>query len=272
MLGKDEIVKRKAAAWEVMRNCTLCPRACGVDRTAGELGYCRVGAKSRCFREVVLDWEDSGISPLTHVYFAGCNLRCASCTVMEWNVQPDSASETDVARLCEKMLRKKRRHAGMLNVLGGEPAVSIYGALEVIEGMMEGMVVAWHTNMYYGPRIRELLDGVVDVYLVDFKCGNADCAQKMVDAADYVDVVAENIMAAAKDTSVIVRHKIVPGHVRCCTKPILERIGEIPGVKINLRYNPVPQVVAEVMEGYVSQEEIELAQEYARKFKISLIE
>jgi putative pyruvate formate lyase activating enzyme len=248
MFGKDEIARRKEAAWEAMRNCTLCPRACGVDRTMGELGYCRVGAKSRCFREVVLDWEDSGISPLTHVYFAGCNLRCASCTVMEWNIEPDSASETDVARLCEKMLRKKRKHAGMLNILGGEPSVSIYGAMEVLAGMVEGMVVAWHTNMYYGPRIRELLDGLVDVYLADFKCGNSTCAKEMVDAADYVEVVAENVACAAKKTSVI------------------------PEVKLNLRYNPVPQVVEEVIEGYVSQEEVELAREYAASFGVSLIE
>jgi hypothetical protein len=53
---------------------------------------------------------------------------------------------------------------------------------------------------------------------------------------------------------------------------MMDRIGEIPGVKLNLRYNPVPQVVEEVLEGYVSQEEVEMAKGYAEKFKVSLIE
>jgi len=265
--------KRKADAWAAMKSCCLCPRACGVDRTAGELGYCRVGAKSRCFREVVCDWEDSGISPLTHVYFAGCNLRCSSCTVMEWNLEPDSAAETNIARLCEKMLRRRyRRHAGMINILGGEPAVSIYGALEVLGAMVEGMVVAWHSNMYYNQAVRQLLDGLVDVYLADFKCGNADCARQMVDAEDYVEVVSDNIAYTAESTPVIVCHKIVPGHVRCCTKAILQRVAGIEGVRFNMRYNPVPQVAEEVLEGYVTQEEADLARDYARKYNVQLIE
>jgi putative pyruvate formate lyase activating enzyme len=251
----------------------LCPRKCGVDRTAGQVGYCRVGARSRCFREEVCDWDDSGISPLTRVYFAGCNLRCNTCTVMEWNLEPDAAHEIDIARLCEKLLRRRhRRHVGMLNILGGEPAVSIYGALEVLAHMIEGMVVAWHSNMYYSPIVREFLAGLVDVYLADFKCGNALCAAKMVDAVDYFDIVAENIAWAGAEAPVIVRHKMVPGHVRCCTRPILDRVSAMKGVKFNLYYNPVPEVAEEALEGYVTQEEVELAREYARKFGVSLIE
>jgi putative pyruvate formate lyase activating enzyme len=272
LVGKEEIAKRRELAWEAMRCCRLCPRECGIDRTAGVLGYCRVGAKSRCFRETAINWEDSGISPNHHIYLAGCNLRCASCTVMEWNIEPDSVHETDVDALCEKMLRKKRKRAGMLNILGGEPSVSLYGALEVLAAMAEGTMVVWHSNMYYGQTVRELLKGIVDVYISDVKCGNAECSSAMVDAKDYFEVVSANIAQAAKDAQVMVRHRITPGHVRCCTRPILERIGAIPGVMFNMRYNPVPQVAEEVLQGYVTGEEVELAREYAAGFNVTLIE
>lgn len=272
MLGKAEIARRKGLAWEAMKDCRLCPRACGVDRTRGQVGYCRVGAKSRCFREAAFNWEDSGIAPTHHVYFAGCNLRCTSCTVMEWNIEPDSAHEMDLDALCEKMLKKKRKRTGTLNILGGEPAVSIYGAMEMLAAMAEGTMLVWHSNMYFGPAVRELLDGLVDVYLADFKCGNSYCANKMVSAVDYVDVVAENIKWAAAGSQVIVRHKLVPGHVDCCTRPIMERVGAIKDATLSLRYNPVPQVIEEVMEGYVTEEEVKRARAYAQRFGVNLIE
>jgi putative pyruvate formate lyase activating enzyme len=272
MLNKDEIVRRKEIAWEAMKSCRLCPRACGVNRTAGELGYCRVAAKSRCFRETAFNWEESSLAPTHHVYFAGCNLRCIACTVMEWNMEPDSVHEMDVDELCEKMLRKKHKQVGTLNILGGEPAVSLYGAFEVLSAMPEDTLLVWHSNMYFGEKVRELLDGMVAVYLADFKCGNAVCAQAMVSAADYVQVVEENVRWAAGSSQVIVRHKMVPGHVECCTKPIMEKVGAMKGVALSLRYNPVPQVVEEVREGFVTEDEVKAARGYARRFGVKLIE
>jgi putative pyruvate formate lyase activating enzyme len=272
MLGKGEIARRREIAWQAMKDCRLCPRECGVNRTVGELGYCRVGAKSRCFREAAFNWEDSRIAPTHHVYFAGCNLRCTSCTVMEWNIEPDSVHEMDVDTLCEKMLKRKHKRVGMLNILGGEPAVNLYGALEMLEAVADGTMLVWHSNMYFGHVVRELLDGLVDVYLADFKCGNSYCADTMVSASDYVDVVEDNIKWAAGRSQVIVRHKIVPGHVNCCTKPMLQKVGAIKGVAVSLRYNPVPQVVSEVLEGDVTPSEVETARGYAEQFRVTLIE
>jgi putative pyruvate formate lyase activating enzyme len=270
--AREEITSRMESAWEAMRACVLCPRRCGIDRTAGQKGFCALGAKSRCFREMVYDREETGLNPSHQVYFAGCNLKCGFCSVMEWNEYPQGANETDIKALGEVVRRRQKEGAKTLNLLGGEPAVSMYGALELLAQTGEETVVVWNSNMYYGPKVAELLDGLVDVWLADFKCGNEQCAGGVLGADDYVAVVKVNIEEASKRGQVIVRHVVMPGHVECCTKPIMEWLGKLGNVKVSLKFDYVPPVEeCGSPMGYLGEKDARKAMEFARQAKVSLV-
>ena len=128
-----------------------------------------------------------------------------------------------------------------MNLLGGEPAVSVHGILELLAGVDVRTTVVWNSNMYYGDAVAGALQGLVDVYLADLKCGSLACAERLLGATDYIEVVRANILEARKVGDVIVRHLILPGHLDCCLRPTLEWIAkQAPDVKVSLRGDYVP--------------------------------
>ncbi len=213
------------------------------------------------------------MNPSHHIYFAGCNLRCEFCTVSEWNEQPDAAEETDIVALRDKITERIRQGARTLNLLGGEPAVNIYGILELLSRVECETTVVWNSNMYYNDIIDELTAGLVDVYLADLKVGNSRCAEAMLGAADYLEVTKKNILKASSRGRVIVRHVILPGHTKCCLEPILHWLAEeARSVEVSLRgdYFPPAEAVAAPLT-YLSQNEFEKALKLAGKFQLNLV-
>jgi putative pyruvate formate lyase activating enzyme len=86
-----------------------------------------------------------------------------------------------------------------------------------------------------------VLDGTMDIYLTDFKFGNDACALRLCDAPGYLRVVTRNHLMAASQGEVIVRHLVLPGHLECCTFPILDWLAEqMPSTPINVmgQYHP----------------------------------
>jgi putative pyruvate formate lyase activating enzyme len=264
---------RAEIAREALRNCRLCPRNCGVDRTAGETGYCGLDEKLRCFRELLFDGEESDLNPSYHICFTGCNLRCEFCTVAEWNEQPLAAADVDYDNLKDKITEKTRQGARTLNLLGGEPAVNIYGILELLSQVECKTTVVWNSNMYYYDIVDELTAGLADVYLADLKVGNTHCAGTLLGADDYLNVVKRNIVKAGAHGRVIVRHIILPGHAECCLKPILLWLAqELPGVEVSLRDNYFPPANPMVSPaGYLGKDEFQNAMQLAGQLRLNLV-
>jgi putative pyruvate formate lyase activating enzyme len=121
-------------------------------------------------------------------------------------------------------------------VLGGEPTIHLPAALEFVAELPDSAKLIWKTNAHGSAEARELLDGLFDVWLADFKFGNDVCARRLARVADYVRVVQENLLWAHEHSELIVRHLLMPGHVDCCWRPVAEWLAsELPGVKVNLR-------------------------------------
>ena len=126
--------------------------------------------------------------------------------------------------------------ARTINVLGGEPTIHLHAALEFVARLPETARLVWKTNAHGSAEARELLDGMFDVWLADFKFGNDACARRLAKVPDYVRVVRENLLWADEHSELIVRHLLMPGHVDCCWRPVAEWLAEnLPGVKVNLR-------------------------------------
>lgn len=234
-LGRAQVLR------DGLRSCRLCPRQCGVDRLRGRKGACGLDATVRWFREMVIDYEESPLNPSHQVYFAGCNLRCAFCTVGEWNLEPEAARPLDRQGLLAVIERRRQQGARTLNLLGGEPAVSAHGIVDLLAGVDVRTTVVWNSNMYYGDQVARALEGLVDIYLADLKCGDPACSERLLGARDYLDVVRANILQAREVGDVIVRHVLLPGHLDCCLRPTLEWIArQAPDLKVSLRGDYAP--------------------------------
>jgi putative pyruvate formate lyase activating enzyme len=100
----------------------------------------------------------------------------------------------------------------------------------------------WNSNMYLTTSSMELLDGVIDLFLTDFKYGNDACARRLSKVPDYFRIVSRNHLLASEQAEVIIRHLVLPNHVDCCSIPILEWIAEnTPQAQVNVmaQYRPM---------------------------------
>ena len=127
--------------------------------------------------------------------------------------------------------------------------------------------------MYYNEVVDELMAGLVDVYLADFKVGDERCAESILGADDYLEVVKKNIIKAGTHGRVIVRHVILPGHTECCLKPILRWLAEtLPAVEVSLRGNYFPPADARASPaGYLSGDEFQRAMRFAAQYRLNLV-
>jgi putative pyruvate formate lyase activating enzyme len=236
-----EVGKRAEEARRILGRCTLCPRDCRVDRTRGEKGFCGLTDSARCFREALYYHEESELIPSHMLFFSGCNLRCEFCPVGEWIEAPEAAAGMDLAKTRARILERLRAGARTLNFVGGEPSVNLCGLLELIAPIRSKLRVVWNSNMYFSEECGRLLDGVVDVYLADLKCGSAKCAKDLLGVDDYLETVQRNLLFAQGSADLIVRHLVLPGHAECCREPVLRWLKEnMPQVKLSLRGEYLP--------------------------------
>jgi putative pyruvate formate lyase activating enzyme len=103
--------------------------------------------------------------------------------------------------------------------------------------------IIWNSNTYYSPETATLLAGFVDVYLLDFKYGPGKCAEKISEAPGYWDSCIYNHLEAQKGGEIMIRILILPNHLECCTKPIINWIAENLGVRtrINVMFQYRPE-------------------------------
>jgi putative pyruvate formate lyase activating enzyme len=218
--------------------------------------------------------EEAELTPSHQVYFTGCNLRCGYCTVAEWNAKPLTVPEMDLEQLVRAVERRRQQGARNVNLLGGEPTVSLPGVLALLARVRTTTPVVLNSNMYYNDCVDDLLRGLIDVCLADLKCGNPRCAAQLLDAEDYAEVARRTIQLAAEHADVIVRHLLLPGHADCCTWPTLQWLAaELPQAKVSLRANYVPPLEAQFApEQYITDREAEAAFDYARRLGLHLIQ
>jgi putative pyruvate formate lyase activating enzyme len=145
------------------------------------------------------------------------------------------------ARLGAELSQAVQRGVKTISLLGGEPTVHAHTILELAAAAPQRLPLALNTNMYMTPAVLDLLDGVVDWYLADFKFGRDTCAERIADVPNYTAVVQRNLRLAAARANVIVRHVLLPGHLECCFRPIVDWLGRtLPGARFQLYPGYVP--------------------------------
>jgi putative pyruvate formate lyase activating enzyme len=228
--------ERVQIARAMLADCRFCAHDCGVNRLADENGLCHAGAEARFFSAQTEVADERELVPTFNVALSGCDLRCDFCITGASSWNPRAGAGFDARAMAKQAKAALEGGARTIQLLGGEPTVHLPAALEFVSWLPETVRLVWKTNAHGSARARELLDGLFDVWLADFKFGNDACAQRLSKTPDYVRVVKENLLWAAEHSELIVRHLLMPGHVECCWQPVAEWLaGNLPGVKVNLR-------------------------------------
>ena len=183
-----ELAKRADALWAIMEACRLCPRECGVNRLAGEEGVCTApGAKlviasfHAHFGEErpLVGRGGSGTIFLTH-----CNLRCVFC--QNWEIsQQGVGAERSIEDLAKMMLLLQRNGCHNINlVTPTHYSAPILKALDLAAGKGLRLPIVYNTSGYERTEIIQRLDGIVDIYLPDFKYWDSGKSDKYSSGAD----------------------------------------------------------------------------------------
>jgi putative pyruvate formate lyase activating enzyme len=228
--------ERARAARSMLADCHLCAHRCGVNRLSGERGLCHAGEQVRFFSAQVEVGDEPELIPAFNVALSGCDLRCDFCITGASSWNPAAGAGFDVSAMAARARRALDRGARSVMLLGGEPTIHLPAALEFVAALPASATLVWKTNAHGSAEARELLDGMFDVWIADYKFGNEGCARRLAKVPDYVQVVQENLRWASGHTELIVRHLLMPGHLECCWKPVAEWLAaELPRVKVSLR-------------------------------------
>ncbi|MCI2050181.1 MAG: radical SAM protein [Lachnospiraceae bacterium] len=187
-----------------LSDCTLCPRNCHADRTAGKTGYCGQGACVTAARAALLKWEEpclTGAEGSGAYFFCGCNLRCVFCqnrvisgprTAMEEGGAGPRPQTPD--RMAEIFLALQEQHASNINLVTPSHFLpSVAAALEAARLQGLHIPVVYNTSAYEKKEAIRRLDGLVDIYLPDLKYVSSELSGALSGAPDYFACASEAI-------------------------------------------------------------------------------
>lgn len=220
--GEASVLDLKVAlAHRMLSNCRLCAHRCGVNRLEGEMGYCRLRAEATVVEHFVHIGEEAPINPSLVLSLAGCGLRCLYCQQGELLNPAEIEGELLESALWSRLDTQGTRS---LSFVGGNPDESLYAILSFLSAAPTDwpLPVVWNSHAYATPETLQLLDGIIDAYVPDFKYGSEICGRRLSSAPDYVATAKAAISAMlTQGVPVIVRILVLPGHFACCHVPTL---------------------------------------------------
>lgn len=255
-----DLKRRATRLWAMMESCQLCPRRCGVNRLKGMTGFCRApGAKlfvSSFHPHFGEERPLVGYGGSGTVFFTHCNLRCVFC--QNWEISHHGiGSETDIQELAKMMLRLQEFGCHNINIVTPTHySAFLLKALDIAAEMGLRLPIVYNTSGWERLEILEILDGIVDIYLPDFKYWSSAMAAKYSSGAEnYPEVTKKAILEMQRQVGVaklakdgtmqrglIIRHLVMPNNVggsEEIMKWIAENLPKNTYVNIMAQYNPV---------------------------------
>ena len=270
-LGTDELTVRARQSLALLGQdrCGVCPRLCKVDRLADHKGLCAIGRQAvvassfahfgeeNCLR----GWNGSGT-----IFFSGCNLRCVFCQNhdISWQVQGERVTP---ARLAEMMLALQARGCHNINWVTPEHVVpQILEALPLAVAGGLRLPIIYNTSAYDSLDSLRLMDGVVDVYMPDFKVWSQSAARRYLRRPDYAEVARAAVKEMAHQVGPLVfdsdglarrglllRHLVMPGmlaETEAVLRFVAGELGPDTYVDLMAQYYPAGLVGKGGRDGY----------------------
>ncbi len=258
---RGELRRRAVAALEGLECCAFCPRRCGADRLSEKSATCRTGRFARVAsffshfgeEDCLRGWKGSGT-----IFFSLCSLRCVFC--MNYDIsQQDCGVETPPEELAAMMLSLQKQGCHNINLVSPEHVVpQILEALSLaVEGGLN-LPLVYNSSGYDSLESLRFLDGVVDIYMPDFKFWEPATALKYLMAAGYPEAARRAILEMHRQVGVLkvdrnglarrgllVRHLVMPGGI-AGTREIMEFLARevSPSTYVNImdQYHPAWKV------------------------------
>lgn len=275
----------------LLKDCTLCPRNCRVDRTRGETGYCKTADGPRVYGFMPHFGEEpplSGHGGSGTIFFSHCNLGCCFCQNHEISIsgEGEPAAPHQIARAMI-LLQEKGCH----NINFVTPTHVVPFILQAVDRAIDlglDLPLVYNSSGYERPETIALLDGIMDIYLPDFKFWNPELSGAACNAPDYPETARKAICLMQAQTGdlkidengiavsgLLVRHLVMPGtldDIKSILVFLKEKIS--PGTCINLmsQYRPLWQAgKVPSLSGNLDASEFRVAVRMAKELGLNLI-
>ncbi|MFP3902754.1 MAG: radical SAM protein [Armatimonadota bacterium] len=241
-MSTEVLQERITAAEALLSPCTLCPRQCGIDRLAGEQGYCDTGAEAKIASAGPHYGEERplvGSGGSGTIFFAGCNMGCVFCQNYDIS-HLARGRERSAQELADMMLSLQKQGCHNINVVTPSHVVpQILQALShAIDGGLEVPLV-YNSGGYDAVETLKLLDGIVDIYMPDAKYADPETARELSDAPDYPEVMKAALTEMHRQVGdltlddrgvavrgLLVRHLVLPEDL-AATQQVMEFIASL---------------------------------------------
>lgn len=254
-----ELKKIGEKLWAMMSKCNLCPRSCGVDRISGEKGFCKATSQLEVSSFHPHFGEEKplvGSGGSGTIFFTNCGLRCVFC--INWEIsQGGEGKPASIEELAQMMLRLQERGCHNINlVTPTHYAPHILLALDIAAGKGLRLPIVYNTCGWECLEVLKELDGVVDIYLPDFKYADSITASRHLSGAKTYQEITQNALlemhrqvGVAKPAAdglvyrgMMLRHLVMPNNVARTDKIIswiAENLPKDTYLNIMSQYTPV---------------------------------
>ena len=251
------------------QNCNLCPRGCGVDRTAGQTGFCGCPDTALVAKAMLHKWEEpalAGSGGSGAIFFGGCTLGCKYCQNRAISCAPvgEPMDSRQLRQLMEDLIAQGAENIDLVTPTQFLPTI-----LPALEAPLPVPVV-YNCGGYERAETIKLFSGKVDIFLPDMKYAESTLAKALSGTEDYFEVASEAIRTMVQLTGpvhwqgeklvkgTVIRHLILPGYAENSLK-VLDWIGETfaPGqvlVSLMRQYTPMPGMMPP-LDRQVTEEE-----------------
>ncbi len=258
--SSGSLQKNIQLALNVLKSCTLCPRECKVNRLKGEKGKCKTARHAVVSSYQLHFGEESclvGRGGSGTIFFTHCNLLCSFCQNYDIS-HLGYGVEVEEDQLAEMMLYLQKRGAENINFVTPSHVVpQILAALKIAIESGFSLPLVYNTSSYDSIETLKLLDGIIDIYMPDFKFMDAILAHQTCDAENYPEVAQRALLEMHRQVGdlvvdekgiavkgLLVRHLVLPGHLedtRKIMRYIAQKISKNTFVNIMPQYRPCGQ-------------------------------
>lgn len=270
-------------------NCLLCPRKCGINRSTGQTGVCGVSSEIKVARAALHYWEEpciSGKKGSGAVFFSGCSLHCVFCQ----NREISDGKEGKVIskeRLSDIFMELAVKGANNINlVTPGQYIPDIVWAVNDAKSRGMKLPIIYNTSGYENVTELKLLEGIVDVYLPDFKYMDSTLSARYSRAKDYPSVAKQALSEMVRQQpdvviddatgliqkGVIVRQLLLPGHVndaKAVLKYLYDTYHDHVYISMMSQFTPIALKDYPEINRTVTRREYERLVDYALKIGIT---
>lgn len=270
-------------------NCLLCPRKCGINRSTGQTGVCGVSSEIKVARAALHYWEEpciSGKKGSGAVFFSGCSLHCVFCQNRE--ISDGKAGKViSKERLSDIFMELAVKGANNINlVTPGQYIPDIVWAVNDAKSRGMKLPIIYNTSGYENVTELKLLEGIVDVYLPDFKYMDSTLSAMYSRAKDYPSVAKQAISEMVRQQpdvviddatgliqkGVIVRQLLLPGHVndaKAVLKYLYDTYHDHVYISMMSQFTPIALKDYPEINRTVTRREYERLVDYALKIGIT---